>query len=273
MQDSPDKIYLVNRSMFHLASRRRQLIASATLDEEAVKTYRDAKASSPSETFFLSTRNKEDISATILSDGSFDAVITTSSGKTIAKGVTVSSFTAIKDRPLNSKYRDHAYPSGHMPFYLYGSENNCHIDHMLLLAPNTQLSAANVALHTDPPVPASLLKEGCILYLDNVQEAAMQPFLPTSSLVSGQGPTSEKNFFFQKGKKFPVSVFRDRFGVSQGGPGLGDADYGERVATGEVVLGQDIWVDSEGVNRDPFKRPSQVAKWKEEFDKIGQELE
>ncbi|KAL8803494.1 MAG: hypothetical protein Q9200_006185 [Gallowayella weberi] len=80
MQDGPGKIYLVNRSMFHLASRRRQLIASASLDEKSLSTYRDAKKDNPEETYFLSTAQKEDISATILSDGAFDAVITSKSG-------------------------------------------------------------------------------------------------------------------------------------------------------------------------------------------------
>ncbi|KAL8847899.1 MAG: hypothetical protein Q9221_007075 [Calogaya cf. arnoldii] len=276
MQDGSDGIYLVNRSMFHLASRRRQLIASANIDEKSLNAYRDAKNNNPAEGFFLSTAQKEDISKTILSDGAFEAVITSKSGKTIAQNVKVTSFTALKDRPLNSKYRDHAYPSGHMPFYLYGTPTSLHIDHMLLLAPNIQLSASNITLSTDPPIPAASLKNGCILYLDDVQESAMQPFLPTSQLVEGQGPTSVSNFFFHAGKRFKVSVFEDKYGVNAGGPGLGDVDYGKRLGTGEMVLGKEkgeIWVDSEGVNRDPFKRPSQTAKWREEFAKIGRELD
>ncbi|CAL8576841.1 hypothetical protein XPA_002707 [Xanthoria parietina] len=276
LQDGSDKVFLVNRSMFHLASRRRQLIASATIDGKSLKAYRDAKNNTPAEGFFLSTAQKEDISETILSDGAFEAVITSRSGKTIAQNVEVTSFTALKDRPLNSKHRDHAYPSGHMPFYLYGTPSSIHIDHMLLLAPNIQLSASNIHLSVDPPIPAANLKNGCILYLDEVQESAMQPFLPTSQLVGGRGPTSASNFFFCAGRRFQVSVFEDRYGISTGGPGLGDVDYGARLATGEIVLGKDageIWVDSEGVNRDPFKRPSQTAKWREEFAKIGKELE
>ncbi len=80
MQDGSDRVYLVNRSMFYLASRRRQLIASASIDEKSLSTYRDAKKNNPDETFFLSTSQKEDISATILSDGAFEAVITSKSG-------------------------------------------------------------------------------------------------------------------------------------------------------------------------------------------------
>ncbi|KAL8934252.1 MAG: hypothetical protein Q9216_005994, partial [Gyalolechia sp. 2 TL-2023] len=218
MQDGEDKVYLVNRSMFYLASRRRQLIASAKLDDKSLTTYRDAKKANPDETYFLSTQHKEDITATMLSDGSFQAVITTKSGKTITTGVTGTSFTAIKDRPLNSKYRDHGYPTTHMPFYLYGDPSAPHIDHMLLLAPNIQLSA-HISLSVTPPLPPSLLREGCILLLHDVREASMQPFLPTttspspsssSSLVPGQGPTSERNFFFKRGSRFQASVFRDR---------------------------------------------------------------
>lgn len=162
-----------------------------------------------------------------------------------------------------------------MPFYLYGSdEKSCHIDHMLLLAPNIQLSASNISLSLGTgSLSPEVLRAGCILFADGIEEAAMQPFLPTSQLVSGQGPTSAKNFFFQPGKKFKVTVFRDRYGVSQGGPGLGVTSYGDRLASGEMVLGDEVWLDSETCNRDPFKRPSQGAKWREEFDKIGRELD
>ncbi len=68
-------------------------------------------------------------------------------------------------------------------------------------------------------------------------------------------------------------MFRDRYAVGEGGPGLGECGYEGRVATGEVLLGEECWVDGEGVNRDPFKRPSKVARWREEFAKIGRELE
>ncbi|KAL8803493.1 MAG: hypothetical protein Q9223_006140, partial [Gallowayella weberi] len=73
-----------------------------------------------------------------------------------------------------------------MPFYLYGTPENIHIDHMLLRAPNIQLSASNITLDVFPPIPANTLKAGCILFADEVPESAMQPFLPTSQLVGGQ---------------------------------------------------------------------------------------
>ena len=187
----------------------------------------------------------------------------------------MSNFKAIKDRPLNSKYRDTAYPSGHMPFYLYGSGSEYHIDHMLLRAPNCQLSGSNVKLSLADVISEEQIREGCILIAHDVEEEAMQPFLPTSELVGGSGPTSKKNFFFQSGKKFKVSVFKDKYSSKHGGPGLGEVDYRDRLTTGEMILGADgeVWIDSETVNRDPFKRAVPVAAWIDEFNKIGMELE
>lgn len=66
--------------MFYLASRRRQLIASAVLDKDGLQAYQEAKKANPQETFFLSTQGKEDLDATMLNDGQFEAVITSKSG-------------------------------------------------------------------------------------------------------------------------------------------------------------------------------------------------
>lgn len=145
---------------------------------------------------------------------------------------------------------------------------------MLLRAPNCQLSASNVKLFLNDNVTEDQFRDGCLLFAHNVEEEAMQPFLPTSELVGGSGPTSKKNFFFQSGKKFQVSLFKDRYSYKAGGPGLADVDYSDRLATGELVLGSEgeVWVDSETVNRDPFARLPPVNDWIDEFNKIGQEL-
>ena len=103
----------------------------------------------------------------------------------------------------------------------------------------------------------------------------MQPFLPTKQLT-GEGDPIQNHFFFRKGAKRSVTVFKDKYGLRAGGPGLADVDYRDRIASGEIVLSGeevDVWVDSEMVNRDPFKRPSPVDDWKKEFDLIGKELE
>lgn len=66
--------------MFHLASKRRQLILSAELDPEALKKYISARNANPAETFFLTTQRKEDLSAIIAGHKDFEAVISTKGG-------------------------------------------------------------------------------------------------------------------------------------------------------------------------------------------------
>ena len=71
-----ESIYLVHRSMFYLAARRRQLIASVDVDAESLKAYKQAKETSP--ILFLTSQQAIDLSN--IPDGSFEAVITSSSG-------------------------------------------------------------------------------------------------------------------------------------------------------------------------------------------------
>lgn len=160
-----------------------------------------------------------------------------------------------------------------MPFYLYGTRSEMHIDHILVKAPNVQLSAAKVQLSLDQDVPSADLRSGCILFAEGIQEAAMQPFLPTKQLVGGGENAAKNHFFFRAGQSFDVTVFNDKYATRQGGPGLADVDYRDRIASGKMNLKEDVWIDSETVNRDPFKRPTPVDDWKKEFDLIGKELD
>lgn len=72
-----ESIYLVYRSMFYLATRRRQLIASVSLDSNSLKSYQQATKES-TDTLFLTSQEAIDLSE--ITNGSFEAVITSSSG-------------------------------------------------------------------------------------------------------------------------------------------------------------------------------------------------
>lgn len=194
-------------------------------------------------------------------------ILTQGSSQTIAQPVTVSEVNPLKDRPLNSKYRDLTYPSGYMPFYLYGTPSQQHIDHLLTRAPNISLSSTNITLNIKPPLPARLLSTGCILIAEGVQEAALQPFLPTKALLA------DEKFFFRPGARFNVTVYRDAKGYNTPGPGLAEVSYAEHFSVGELVLGESVHVDSEMINRDPYKVRDVFPAWEEEFDLIGKELE
>ena len=56
--------------------------------------------------------------------------------------VTARNIRVVKKRTLLSAYRDVDYPQ-EMPFYLYGRQDEVFVDHMLLRAPNVQITAIN----------------------------------------------------------------------------------------------------------------------------------
>lgn len=180
------------------------------------------------------------------------------------------------DRHLNGLYLASSYPTGRMPFYLYGNNDEYHIDHALLTSPNIQLSAGDVKLNLSGL--SSLPLDGSrplILMLDNVREEQMQPFPSKNSTLA-----SLPDFFFAPGKEFEVGVWEDPT------PGENDAEHilsawdalgrdGSEdglVGRGTMTLGQSVLVDAENLNFDPYKRVDDVGAWTEEFEKIGKEL-
>lgn len=134
----------------------------------------------------------------------------------------------LKHRPLGPAHLDSAYPE-HMPFYLYGTPENAHLEHILLHAPNTQLSAGDVQLRLDldlnVPGNRALLVDGLVATLDAQRERSMQPLAPG---------------FFAAGRTLAVTVYRDARGA---GPG-----WGAPLARGSVTLGARVWADGAYIN-------------------------
>ena len=157
-----------------------------------------------------------------------------------------------------------------MPFYVYGSQNEVNIDHILVRSPNIQLSAT-VAIDLLNTIPADVLAKGAILWANGIEEAAMQPFPATE----GNAFARESDFFFRPGQKFQVQVFEDKKAVDATGPGLADVGDSKVLAEGTMTLGQDVYVDAYALNKDPFERlegDEKFRKWKKVFDRIEQEL-
>ena len=183
-----------------------------------------------------------------------------------------------------------------MPFYLYGSNKEMHLDHALLKAPNIQLSAENVSW--GPPsdsggpkigfsvdagiwgtdvsiglgssnnkLPDAELGRGMIAVATDVYEAAMQPF-PTNDELK-----ASSIFFFKPGRKLAVSVYKDPNKPDATGPGLCDAKkLGKPVAQGSITLEEGLVWDADRPNKDPFPRFERYSEWKKEFDMIGKAM-
>lgn len=183
----------------------------------------------------------------------------------------VSIMGVVKNRPLESIHRDIEYPSGHMPFYLYGAGPQYHISHMLLRSPNIALRASNVKLNIDNiEAVEKEIQRGAILSLSEVHEASRQPF-PEKNADLPNG------FFFSPGQQFQVTVWRDPRDADQGARGLvaelfEDPAKSHLLASGTMELSEDVQIDAESVNKDIFKKVDKVTRWREEFSKIGREL-
>jgi len=151
--------------------------------------------------------------------------------------------TIIKKRALDSKDLDSSYPEL-MPFYLYGSKSEMHIEHALLLAPNIQLSAGKVSGTFDEPLSDSDLAKGVIAVATNVHEQAMQPFPPLTT-----DTVDFDKFFFRPGKKLDVIVYKDPYETTSSRPVNLDIVL-EVLAKGTLTVEGEIFVDSKKLNEE-----------------------
>ena len=126
-----------------------------------------------------------------------------------------------------------------------------HIDHVLLRAPNAQLSASEVIvepLEGDRAVFAAGFKSGLIAVADAIPEFLMQP-LSSNSFKS----------FFHPGAKLAVSIYHDRNAAQFQGPGLCD-QLGDPIARGTITLGDNTFTDAYMINADLTSMPQALKK-------------
>ena len=175
----------------------------------------------------------------------------------------VRNIVVVKDRSLCSRHLDVAYPS-RMPFYLYGTEQEVHIDHVIVQAPNAQLSAGEVNVNVIEGSKSAFtagLKNGLIAVADTLPEHLMQPF------------TSDRlECFFHPGAKFYVSVYTDRRAAECPGPGLCD-ELGEPVARATITLGSNTFVDGYMINLDAPVTTAHTPKKKMRFPATASTLQ
>ncbi|KAI9155623.1 L-tyrosine decarboxylase [Paramyrothecium foliicola] len=90
----------------------------------------------------------------------------------------------------------------------------------------------------------------------------------SSGKVGGSG------FFFRPRATFQVSVYLD------GNRDDDNVEYacvkkklGAHIGSGRLTLNDTVYVDSEAMNKDPFKKVEKITEWRHEFDQIGKEFE
>jgi hypothetical protein len=117
-----------------------------------------------------------------------------------------------------------------------------HIDHILVQAPNAQLSAGEVTyelIEGSESVVAEGLENGLIAVADALPEHLMQPF------------TSDRlEFLFHPGAKLDVTIYPDEKAAQSQGHDLCD-NLGEHIARARITLGDDTFADEHMINLDP----------------------
>jgi len=191
-------------------------------------------------------------------------------GREVSHRALVSNIKILKKRSLRTTTYDAAYPKK-MPFYLYGTADELHIDHMLLLAPNIQLTAGSVQF-SGTALEAKQLEEGVIAIADEIHEEWMQPFPSKNSLLPGE------EFFFHRGKTLSLTLYADPFtSAHQGKVDL--SLLAAPIGRGEVTLKGEVYVDCELLNREstfeplPFKRAERELPAEGWAGKVGRERE
>ncbi|KAI8630680.1 pyridoxal-dependent decarboxylase domain-containing protein [Xylariaceae sp. FL1651] len=86
------------------------------------------------------------------------------------------------------------------------------------------------------------------------------------------GAVRGSNFFFRPGATFKVGVWEDKNRSNESSK-FASFELGKFIGRGTLTLGDSVYVDSEAMNFDPFKKVEKVSEWRYEFDQIGKELE
>ncbi|KAI1494277.1 pyridoxal-dependent decarboxylase domain protein [Biscogniauxia mediterranea] len=293
LMQGTERVYLVHLPMFHVSKHRQQLIVSAVLDKKSMVDYVTLKNAKPNEPMLLVTKNKVLMQDVVHNGGTFKAQIMTKESGIILQDVEVTLIDVVVNRPLNSKWRSKDYPDV-LPFYLYGTANEANIDHVIVRAPNTQLSAGGCKLEFSEEVPDDIWEKPLVLRINDVYKAPMQPFPSNSKIGSKNGAiiaheddesdeprrfapvvnsetcSYKECFFFRPGATFNVSVWEDK---AREKPTIDFNNLGTLIGSGKLALGDRVYVDSEAMNYDPFKKEERIPMWRHEFDKIRGELQ
>lgn len=137
-----------------------------------------------------------------------------------------------------------------MPFFLYGTSKEQHIEHTLCRSENIQLNSSCVQLDFGPSTERIISdigsNAGYFLTFDDLRESAILPFGP------GHRPD-----FFAPNRTFRVTLHLSAHGLDAARRESlpeDSLDDRESVAQGSLTLGDSVYVDYVHINRDSVPR-------------------
>ncbi|KAI0746905.1 PLP-dependent transferase [Daedaleopsis nitida] len=239
-----DKIHLVQMPNFYDANRRYQLILRADVIEiNEDQEVEDDTTRIPTICVFKDTTIENIIAAKAIQATILEG------WPTPWKVVTLSNIEVVKNRSLRSRYRDLTYPD-YMHAYLYGTPEEPFIDHMLLRAPNWQITTQEkVDLKLDTALSADQLKTGVIVEFVDEPEAARQPFLE-----------DDVKEVCDVGRAHRVKVYTDPHPATAHRAGPAQVGEKELIAQGTLAFTAGPWI-SDGLNegRDPWEKGNNLV--------------
>ncbi|KZT07470.1 PLP-dependent transferase [Laetiporus sulphureus 93-53] len=263
-----DQLFLSYMPMMYFGSRRQNVVITGKLPSDVMKDYAEQRKADPSATFTLHTVFPE-ILEDILVRGTCAVNIVKgmpdvygTSLSSIVNNAKLSDIQVLKNHSLTPRSLSTTYPKK-MPFYLYGTPEQQHIDHVLLKAPNAQLTSSEVKLEVDNLVSKKDLRKGLIAVLTDRIEEAMQPFSDTHT------PT-----FFKPGASSRVSLYTDPF-TYDAKKATDVHDMWQKlmqstpIATGTLTLGQEVFIDTHYINQETLPKIQVVPYKKHELGARG----
>ncbi|KXH51499.1 hypothetical protein CNYM01_07651 [Colletotrichum nymphaeae SA-01] len=250
-----EKLYFTHIAMFNMANHRKQLIITADLPANVQARYKEERRKNPGQFYTIANVEKEMLENLV--DGllnpdtasklkfRLDKGIPAGDTPPLEEGFALSNVRVVVDESMAFAALDDEYPAK-MPFYLYGSKSEVHLDHVLKTAPNAQISADLVKTNLTEHLTDEQLKDGVVVVLDNVFEASLQP-LPTTVQESDKQKhvlnLEAPGFSLKKGFDHKASVYKTYEEAKSG--------KGEPIATGTISIGDAVFADWDDVNMDP----------------------
>ncbi|KAG4273405.1 hypothetical protein FPRO04_09769 [Fusarium proliferatum] len=240
-----DKIYLVHIPMFNMAAHRWQVIITVELPSDVKELYQKLRKENPDKFYTIANVEPEKLGNLLESTGDVefrldDGIPANGDVEPLAK-FKLSKIQVVVKRSMSYDDLDKKYPD-RMPFYLYGSNAEANIDHVLRTSPNAQLSGDRVKLNLEPALSDEQLGKGVVAVLEDVYENSIQP-LPQEENDEGSlvVKTDAPGLSLVADHKHRVSVYNnyDEF--------LGGS---KPIASGDLSLTSKIFADWGMVNMD-----------------------
>lgn len=163
--------------MFNMAAHRWQVIITAELPSDVKELYQKLRKENPDKFYTIANVEPEKLGNLLESTGNvefrLDDGIPEGDAEPLAK-FKLSNIDVVIKRSMSHDDLDKEYPD-RMPFYLYGSNAEANIDHVLRTSPNAQLSGDRVKLNLNPALSDEQLGKGVVAVLEDVYENAIQP--------------------------------------------------------------------------------------------------